>query len=942
MATQINGSAQIQSGSISDDRLAVSYVKADGTRSFTGNLAMGGNKITGLGTPTAGTDAATKAYVDSATSGLDVKQSVRLATTAALAAVTASGSGIGKTLTADANGALSVDGVATAAGNRVLIKNQATAANNGIYVVTDAGSAGTPFILTRATDADENAEITANMFVFVSEGTTNADTGWVLTTNDTITVDTTALSFAQFTATSTFTGDLNATSLGYLTDSAGDLEIVGIANNNIVVRIGDDTGSTFSVRDSNDTALFNIGSTGTINIPAAVTTLTASSTNASFGNSITFTNGSIVSGEFTGTGVSIDGNIETLNSGNISVDGTLFLTSGGDISTTSNGNINLAPNGTGEVLRDGLYLIQDSRNVWKTSVRAATTANITLSGAQTIDGVSVIAGDRVLVKDQTTGADNGIYVAAAGAWSRAADASVSAEVLPGTAAFVSEGTTNGNKVFTLTTDAPITLGTTSLTFSNLIAASSFTGDLNDTSLGKLTDTSGNVLIEGNASANVIIKLGDSAGARTLQVLDSGDATQLTVDSNGNLTVEANITGNANLDVQGNITLATAASDLTFAGGGNITTTANGTLTVAPNGTGAFNVSSGSSINLASGNNGHIDLDPNGTGTIRVLGGGLITTTSNGDLRFDTDGTGRVLIGTTYEVQDSRNPWKWPVRAATTGNITLSAPQTIDGVSVIAGDRVLVKNQTTGSENGIYVVAAGSWTRALDADNTSKMVGGTSVFVNEGTVNADTTWQLHTNNPITVGSTALTFINISTSSMPVAGDGITVSGTTVTVRASTAGSVQSITVGSGASPAGVAVLFNSNAGLEATATGVRLVVDDSTVELNTNTLRIKDAGVTFAKLATAVSDRLGRYDRIETFTGSTATTQDLAVTDVNGTAGSDSAGLLVYKNGILLSIAAGDYDFSNNTGAGGVDQLTGLTRVSSDRITVLYKRTGSAI
>jgi len=104
---------------------------------------------------------------------------------------------------------------------------------------------------------------------------------------------------------------------------------------------------------------------------------------------------------------------------------------------------------------------------WKDAARAATTANITLSGAQTIDGVSVIAGDRVLVKAQTTGSENGIYVAAAGAWARSADADTSAEVKAGLALYVNEGTTNGNAAFVLTTDDPITLGTTALTFAQL-------------------------------------------------------------------------------------------------------------------------------------------------------------------------------------------------------------------------------------------------------------------------------------------------------------------------------------------------------------------------------------------------------------------------------------------------------------------------------------------
>jgi phage-related tail fiber protein len=109
---------------------------------------------------------------------------------------------------------------------------------------------------------------------------------------------------------------------------------------------------------------------------------------------------------------------------------------------------------------------------WKDPVRAATTANITLSGAQTIDGVSVVAGDRVLVKNQTAGAANGIYVAATGAWTRSTDFDASSEVLLATV-FVSEGT-QGNSGWTMTTDAPITLGTTALVWVQTTGGTSLT------------------------------------------------------------------------------------------------------------------------------------------------------------------------------------------------------------------------------------------------------------------------------------------------------------------------------------------------------------------------------------------------------------------------------------------------------------------------------------
>ena len=110
---------------------------------------------------------------------------------------------------------------------------------------------------------------------------------------------------------------------------------------------------------------------------------------------------------------------------------------------------------------------------WKASVRVATTANITLSGAQTIDGKSVIAGERVLVKAQATGQDNGIYVCASGAWARASDAATSTDVTSGLAVFVEEGTANGGTQWIITTANPIVLGTTPLTFTQFGAGATY-------------------------------------------------------------------------------------------------------------------------------------------------------------------------------------------------------------------------------------------------------------------------------------------------------------------------------------------------------------------------------------------------------------------------------------------------------------------------------------
>ncbi|CAB4145226.1 hypothetical protein UFOVP1217_67 [uncultured Caudovirales phage] len=131
-------------------------------------------------TPTADLDVANKGYVDAARTGLDVKASVKVATTAPITIATGLEAG-------DV-----IDGYTLVAGDRVLVKNQSTASENGIYIASVSGAP------SRATDADNNAEVTPGMFTFVENGTLNADSGWVLITDGDITVGTTGLAFSLF------------------------------------------------------------------------------------------------------------------------------------------------------------------------------------------------------------------------------------------------------------------------------------------------------------------------------------------------------------------------------------------------------------------------------------------------------------------------------------------------------------------------------------------------------------------------------------------------------------------------------------------------------------------------------------------------------------------------------------------------------------------------
>ena len=137
-----------------------------------------------------------KEYVDAIKQALDVKASVRLATTANLSA---NYNNSGGTLTnSGSNAALSLDGVTVVAGNRILVKDQSSGAENGIYVVTTVGDGSTAWVLTRADDANASAEMTGGVFTFVEEGTVGADNGYVFTHNGAPTLGSTALTVSQF------------------------------------------------------------------------------------------------------------------------------------------------------------------------------------------------------------------------------------------------------------------------------------------------------------------------------------------------------------------------------------------------------------------------------------------------------------------------------------------------------------------------------------------------------------------------------------------------------------------------------------------------------------------------------------------------------------------------------------------------------------------------
>ena len=198
-----------------------------------------GHKITNVADGSAATDVVNKGQLDAAVNGLDWKQACRLATHMALPANSYSNgaSGVGATLTGTSFGALAVDGVTVSVGDRVLVKDEVAGAHNGIYVVTTVGGVATLYVLTRASDYNTSAEIVAGTATFITEGSTNSDTAWVMTTTGTVTVGTTALVFAQFgsgagAVTSVFgrTGAVVAATNDY---SEAQISFTDITTNNV-------------------------------------------------------------------------------------------------------------------------------------------------------------------------------------------------------------------------------------------------------------------------------------------------------------------------------------------------------------------------------------------------------------------------------------------------------------------------------------------------------------------------------------------------------------------------------------------------------------------------------------------------------------------------------------------------------------------------------------
>lgn len=438
--------------------------------------------------PTSSLGAATKQYVDNIAYVLAFKSPALVTTQAPLPSYTQSGSGAGATLTANANGSINnsgVDGITSLVLNdRILVKSEGSTSDthNGIYELTQVGDVSNPWILTRAPDFDSTEEVISGAYVLITSGVVNTDLSFVVSTPDPIVVDTTPIVFVRFapvTGENNTVSNIGASGIGLFKQKIGDdLEFKKINSTSPHVTIVDDTGN-----DELDISFDQTQITGTGNINSGTIT-------SGFG-SIDIGSSNIGAGTITST---------QLNASNIQLSNNTIA------STDTNGNINLIPDGTGEVLLksdpvgpfgattkqyvDGIasgLVVKESVRVTTESVLSSYTqfgagvgatltsdANVSINDTG-IDGVTDLGiNDRILVRNTGTvsDSDNGIYIVTqigstgVSPWilTRSTDFDSTSEVVTGAYILVTEGTVFEGSSWTVTTSNPITVDTTDILF----------------------------------------------------------------------------------------------------------------------------------------------------------------------------------------------------------------------------------------------------------------------------------------------------------------------------------------------------------------------------------------------------------------------------------------------------------------------------------------------
>lgn len=460
-----------------------------------------------------------------------------------------------------------------------------------------------------------------------------------------------------------------------------------------------------------------------------------------------------------------DSKIDNLLVDNLQLNGSTLST------TNTNGDLNITPNGTGKLVLTNTYIGDTSTSL------AEYIQDV--SGGAIVDSTEIdatyddTAGTTSLAL-KTTGVTAGSYGSSTEIPTFTVDSKgrLSAAGTAALATTLNISGDSGSDGIALLSETLSFVGGTGITSS--VTANTVTFDI-DSTVATLTGTQ--TLTNKTLTAPVIATIVNS-GTITLPTSTDTLVGRATTDTLTNKSISGSTNTLSNIANSSLVNSSVTIGSTTVSLGGTSTNLAGVTQLDVDN----IRID-GNSIS-ATNANGNVVLAPNGTGSVDVSSARI---TNLAEPIADSD------AATKYYVDAARSGLdvKGSVRVATTGNITLSGTQVIDGVALSVGDRVLVKDQSTGSQNGIYVVASGAWARASDADNNpgGEVTSGMFCFVEQGTTNSDTGFVLTTNDPIVLNTTALDFTLFSSSGTLIAGNGLSKNGYTLEVNVASAGGLE---------------------------------------------------------------------------------------------------------------------------------------------------------
>ena len=661
-----------------------------------GTVDVSSKRITGLATPTQATDAATKGYVDASSQGLDIKNSVRVTTTTNI------------TL----SGTQTIDGVALDAGDRVLVKNQTNKTQNGIYVVVDGAS------WTRATDADQNGELTAGSFTFVEEGTNYNDSGWVISTNGEIVIGTDIMEWTQFSGSGSYSASNGVQLIGSNFSANVDDSTIAVVSGALKVKDGL-TLVTPNIGVATGSSL-NLG-TGTIDSGNITVAANADITLSGADSQITGAN--LVSATY------ITGTLTTNAQPNITSVGTLAnLTVTANTNLNGNVYISNATAGNG-IFSDNYYYANGIAIDFQTAAGNATelqfkatgsndlaaSPNLTFSGtALAVTGTANVSGNltagNIITASLTStripyvGASNNLTDTTNLTWDNANQVlkpGAGGTEIGGDAGY---GYVKAQKVYAtgLTTGRVTYVGADGL--------------LSDDA-GVTFDASTNELQSGNANVAGYL----TAGNVTARNLTSGritfatsggllsDNANLLFNTTGNILTVDNVTSTGNVDAGQFIGNGVQLSNIA---GANVSgTVANATLAVSVSGNAQGNITSvGTLTGLTV--TGLTTLDT--LANVRISGGAngqIISTDGNGILSFISNDSGKIINGTSNVSIPTVD-----------GNIIMvSGGNTVLTVSGV-GANITGYIDVTGNISGNNISAANTITASANTDSTSSITG----------------------------------------------------------------------------------------------------------------------------------------------------------------------------------------------------------------------------